>query len=98
MARIELAPEVFDDFDRIVDHLVAQGVDDAPARIQDIIGALAVLEHSPMIGRPIGNDARELVIGRRARGFVALYRYLPEAEFVFVLGVRGQREAGYSRF
>ncbi|NRF66180.1 type II toxin-antitoxin system RelE/ParE family toxin [Aquincola sp. S2] len=98
MARVELAPEVLDDFDRIVGHLVAQGIDDAAARIQEAIAALDVLEHSPMLGRPVGDDLRELVIGRRARGFVALYRYVPEAEFVFVLAVRSQKEAGYARF
>ncbi len=39
---------------------------------------------------------RELVIGRRSHGYVALYRYVPEIDTVFVLALRGQREAGYS--
>jgi hypothetical protein len=38
---------------------------------------------------------RELVIGRDARGYVALYRYAPEIDTVFVLAIRSQREAGY---
>ena len=41
-------------------------------------------------------DLRELVIGRRARGYVALYRYVPAVDTVFVLAIRGQKEAGYT--
>jgi toxin ParE1/3/4 len=38
-----------------------------------------------------------LVIGRRARGYVALYRYIEQIDTVFVLAIRSQREAGYGR-
>src|SRR4029079_7402921 len=71
--RIELAPEVADDFERILDHLVQHGVQDAASRIQDIIAAIDTLERNPMIGRPVGPANRELVIGRRSRGYLALY-------------------------
>jgi plasmid stabilization system protein ParE len=95
MSRIELAPEVGDDLDRILEHLVAhQGVD-APSSIEDIIRAIDVLERNPLIGRPARTDLRELVIGRRARGYVALYRYVADLDAVFVLAIRGQEEAGY---
>jgi toxin ParE1/3/4 len=99
MARVELAPEVADDFDRILEHLVKHQVDDAPSRIHDIVAAISVLERNPLIGRPVGRDKRELelVIGRGSRGYVALYRYVTEIDTVFVLAVRGQREAGYAR-
>jgi len=96
MSRIELAPEVADDFERILDHLDQYQVEDPVLRIREIIEAISVLEHNPLIGRPIGNDKRGLVIGRRARGYVALYRYLGELDTVFVLAVRSQREAGYA--
>ncbi|MEW6595576.1 MAG: type II toxin-antitoxin system RelE/ParE family toxin [Thermodesulfobacteriota bacterium] len=96
MARIELAPEVGDDFDRILDHLAHHEIADSGARIQEIIEAINVLPHSPLIGRPANNDKRELVIGRRAHGYVALYRYLVEIDTVFILAVRSQREAGYA--
>lgn len=97
MSRIELAPEVGDDFERIFDHLAQYDVDDMPLRIQEIIQAIAVLDQSPLIGRPVYDDKRELVIGRRSRGHVALYRYIAEIDTVFVLAVRSQREAGYTR-
>jgi toxin ParE1/3/4 len=50
-----------------------------------------------LIGPPVRADLRELVIGRRARGYVALYRYVAELDTVFVLAGRGQKQAGYTR-
>ena len=97
MSRIELLPGVADDFDRIFDHIAAYAVTDAASRIQDIREALKVLEYNPLIGRPVAGDKRELVIGRRSRGYVALYRYVTAIDTVFVLAVRSQREAGYTR-
>jgi len=106
MARIELAPEVSDDIERILHHLRQFEVGDATERIQQIREAIAVLRYNPLIGRPVDiqegvpktqeSALRELVIGRRTRGYVALYRYVPELDIVFMLALRGQREAGYS--
>jgi len=96
MSRIELAPEVGDDLDRILEYLLAHQRADAQSRIEDIMEAIDVLERNPLIGRPARADLRELVIGRRARGYVALYRYVVELDTVFVLAIRGQKEAGYT--
>ena len=98
MSRIELAPEVGDDFDRILDHLAQFQVENPLLRIREIIEALNVLELNPLIGRPAINDKRELVIGRSSHGYIALYRYLVEIDTVFVLAVRSQQEAGYTVF
>ena len=100
MSRIELAPEVGEDFERIFEHLAKFEVPDAPLRFREIIQAIAVLEHNPHIGRTVNklnDDKRELVIGRHARGDVALYRYIAEIDTVFVLALRGQREAGHTK-
>jgi toxin ParE1/3/4 len=96
MSRIELAPEVGDDFDRILDHLAQYQVENPALRIREIIEAFNVLEYNPMIGRPSINDKRELVIGHRSHGYVALYRYVAEVDTVFILAVRSQQEAGYA--
>ena len=96
MSRIELAPEVGDDLDRIFDHLARYEAADVPARIREIIQAIAVLEQNPLIGRSVYADKKELVIGRRSHGYVALYRYVVEIDTVFVLALRSQREAGYN--
>jgi hypothetical protein len=49
----------------------------------------------PLTGRPVEGGKRELVIGHGARGYVALYRHVPELDTVFLLAIRTQREAGY---
>ena len=95
MSRIELAPEVGEDFDRILDHLALYQVEHPEDRVREIINALNVLERNPQIGRPVSNGKRELVIGRRSHGYIALYRYVIEIDTVFVLAIRSQREAGY---
>ena len=69
MSRIELAPEVWDDLDRILDYLTQYQVENPVLRIREIIEAFNVLDHNPLIGRPAKNDKRELVIGRRSHGY-----------------------------
>jgi plasmid stabilization system protein ParE len=97
VARVELAPEVGDDFGRIPDHLLTHEVEDAASRTNDIIAAIAVLVRNPLIGSPARKERRKLIIGRGTRGHVAVYRYVPAIDTVFVLAVRSQREAGYAR-
>ena len=95
MARIEYVPEVFDDFDRFFDPLARTSTGEAPARIADLLQAVDILAHSPLIGRPFRDGKRELVIGRGSHGYVALYRYVPDVDTVFVLAFRSQRESGF---
>lgn len=95
MSAVELAPELAQDFSRILAHLAEFEVQAPGRRILEIVAALDVLENNPLIGRPTTDDMRELVIGRDARGYVALYRYIREIDTVFVLAIRSQREAGY---
>ena len=97
MARIELAPGTADDFERIFEHIAALDRLGGRERIEAIILGLDVLKSNPQIGRPAVNHLRELMIGEGARGYVALYRYVPQLETVFVLAIRSQREAGYRR-
>lgn len=93
MARVELAPEVGEDFERILDHPRRYEVEKAAARLHEILAAVSVLETNPLIGLPARNDKRELVIGRGSHGYVALYRYVAALDIVFVLAVRAQRIA-----
>jgi len=96
MSRVELAPEAGDDLDRILEHLFKHQAAETPSRVEDIMRAIDVLERNPLIGRPVRADFRELVIGHRARGYVALYRYVVLLDTMFVLAIRGQKEAGYT--
>jgi toxin ParE1/3/4 len=95
MTRVELAPEVFDDFDRFLAHLEQFEVEDAPQRIAEIVEGLALLSHSPFIGRPARGGRRELVVGQGVHGYIALYRHIAGIDTVFILAIRSQREAGY---
>ena len=95
MTRWLLSIEAANDLDRLVDFLLATQPLEA-VRTNDLItDALCILERHPMIGRPIEQGLRELVISRGNSGYVALYQYDESADVVIVLAVRHQREQGY---
>jgi len=60
MARIELAPGVLDDFERILGHLDRHGSAGGPSRVEAILQAIDLLAHSPLVGRPVRGGLREL--------------------------------------
>ena len=91
MTRIELAPAVFDDFDRFFEYIAQHDPDRAPERMGEILDAIQILTHSPQIGRPVQGGKTELVIGRASHGCVALYQYVAVIDTAFVLVVRSQR-------
>ncbi|WHS63196.1 type II toxin-antitoxin system RelE/ParE family toxin [Pseudomonas sp. G2-4] len=64
---------------------------------QTIEQQLMRLETDPHVGRPYDEmpELRELVIAFGDAGYVALYRFAPTEEAVYVLAFRHQREAGY---
>jgi plasmid stabilization system protein ParE len=95
MTRIELAPEVLEDFDRFIEHMEKFDVADVASRLDEIIQAIDILAHSPSIGRPVKDGTRELVMGRGPRAYIALYRYLPNIGAAFVLALSNQRESSY---
>ncbi len=97
MTRIELAPEVFDDFERAFDFITHHDAGTAPERIGEIVDAIQILTHSPQIGRPVKGGKHELVIGRASRGYVVLYLYVEAIDTAFVLAIRSQREVGFKR-
>jgi toxin ParE1/3/4 len=97
MTRIEFATEVADDFDRFFEHQARFGIENTGERLADIIDAIGILANSPLIGRKVEGGKRELVIGHGSRGYVALYRWLPDIDTVVVLALRSQREAGCKR-
>ncbi len=94
-AAIEFAPEVQNDFDRIVDFVDSHNPGSAMERVSEILNAIQILATSPLIGRPISPGRRELIIGRGARGYVVLYQFVEPLDLVFVLAIRSQRESGY---
>lgn len=64
---------------------------------QTIKKALMRLKMEPKIGRPLDDlpALRELIIPFGESGYIALYRYEAEADLLYVLAFRHQKEAGY---
>lgn len=96
MARIEIAERTAEDARRIAAHLREHEADEIDARMTAVFGAVDTLSDNPLIGRPARDGLRELVIGRDARGCMALYRYEPLDDTVYVLAIRSQRESGHA--
>jgi toxin ParE1/3/4 len=95
MTRLVLAARVEQDLARITRHLLEHEVDGIAARVDEILAALEILRRHPLIGRPVGDGLRELVIGQGSRGYVARYRYDAGTDEARVGAVRAQREAGF---
>ena len=95
MALVVISARALADLERIVDFLRSTGSGNAEVVLATIVDALEVLERHPLIGRPVDDALRELVIGYGRAGYVALYRHRYRLDRVDVLAVRQQREAGY---
>ena len=89
--------EALDDLDRIFEFLAEHDPEAAVDQIEKLHGAIAVLDQHPMIGRTIGSAStlRELVISQGRSGYVALYEYSAADEFIRIVAIRHQREAGF---
>lgn len=95
MARVVVSARALADLERIADFLSGLEPGDTDAALDTIFDALSVLERHPLIGRPVDDALRELVIGFGHAGYVALYRYRQRSDRIDVLAVRHQREAGF---
>ncbi|GJJ04522.1 plasmid stabilization protein [Duganella rhizosphaerae] len=92
MARLELMPQAIDDLDRILDFLVQNKTPNASAKIQEIQQSINVLKFTPLIGHAARDGKRELLVGKRRHGYVAVYRYFADIDTVFVLAIQSQRQ------
>ncbi len=95
MRELELTEHSLRDLERMVEFADENEDGAGRRRLMGILRSVEVLLTSPYIGRPSGRSSRELIIGRGAHGFGVRYRLDEKAERVLILGVRGQREAGY---
>lgn len=77
--------------------LAAKAPEAAGRAGQAIERQFLLLQTAPDIGRPFPEmpGLRELVIAFGDSGYVALYRYEPTDDAVYVLAFRHQKEAGY---
>ena len=96
MARVIYAKRAFADLDRLADFLLQSEPAAALQTVDLIAEAVQVLENHPLIGRPVEQELRELVISRGKSGYLALYSYEAAQDTILVLSIRHQREAGYA--
>jgi plasmid stabilization system protein ParE len=96
VARLIYSKQAFADLEWLTDFLLEIDPIAAAETVELIVEAVSILERHPLMGRPIDGDIRELIISRGRTGYVALYCHEPVHDAVLVLGIRHQREAGYS--
>jgi len=97
MSRVIVTEGAVEGLERCRQFLVARGAEVARRASQAIGQQLLLLETTPRIGRPLSEmpELRELMIVFGDSGYVALYRYEPVEDAVYVLAFRHQKEAGY---
>ena len=95
MAAVHYLPRALEDLERLREFLADKDVVAADETIFLILDAMDVLVDHPLVGRPVGDGIRELVISRGRTGYVSLYHYDEPEDRVLVAAIRHQREAGY---
>lgn len=95
MAQLIYSRPALVDLERLTDFLLETEPAVALATVELISEAVEVLENHPLVGRPVEQELRELVISRGRTGYLALYSYDEGRDTVLVLAIRHQREAGY---
>lgn len=94
MAELIYSGQALQDLDRLTDFLLEADPASAEKTTGLIIEAAEVLANHPLIGRPVEERLRELIISRGQSGYLALYSYEEAEDVVLILAVRHQREAG----
>jgi plasmid stabilization system protein ParE len=95
LAELIYSSQALSDLDRLTDFLLEADPASAPATTDLILEAVEVLANHPLIGRPVEEELRELIISRGTSGYVALYSYEEAEDAVLILTIRHQREVGY---
>jgi plasmid stabilization system protein ParE len=96
VAQVIYSRHAFADLDRLLDFLIKEAPQAAVAALDVIRDGIEILERHAFIGRSCEEGLRELLISYGKSGYVALYSHEQREDVVLVLGIRHQREAGYS--
>lgn len=95
MTRWLLSESAAQDLEELCDFLLKRFPEHAVQTVDVVMNALNVLTEHPLMGRPIGQGLRELVISRGRSGYLALYEFDPIADIAVVHAIRHQRESDY---
>lgn len=93
MTRWLLSESVAQDLEELCDFLLERFPEHAVQTVDVVLGALEVLTQHPLMGRPVGQGLRELVISRGRSGHLALYEFDPVTDIAVVHAIRRQRES-----
>lgn len=96
MTDVILTPQAHADLVRLEEFLWQSQDPLASALLEFLLDGLGVLTHQPGVGRPLAHGHRELIISRGRGGYLARYVFDATRQRVTVLGIRHQREAGYT--
>lgn len=95
MASVVFSGCALDQLERAVESRRGEGAAAAGDAVRAITSAAALVGGSPLVGRRVHGELRELVISCGATGYVALYRFVPVRQQVRILALRHQRELHY---
>lgn len=90
--RILYAPRAKANLERVADSLLLNDPAAALHTGELIMRAIETLAEHPLIGRPVEQGLRELVVSRGRTGYLVLYRFDLANKRVLVLAIRHQRE------
>lgn len=95
MTRWLLSESAAQDLEELCDFLLERFPEHTVQTVDVVMSAIGVLAEHPLMGRPVGQGLRELVISRGRSGYLALYEFDPIADIAVVHAIRHQRESGY---
>ena len=95
MAKLSYSERALADLERLTGFLIEFDPSSALETVELIEEAVNLLMRHPLVGRPVEDDLRELLISRGRSGYVALYSVEEAQDAVLILAIRHQREAGY---
>ena len=96
MTRLIYSSRAFNALDRLTDFLMDTDPVAASQTVELLAEAVTILKRHPLIGRPVDDHLRGLVISRGKTGYIALYRYEAELDTAWLLAIRHQRESGFA--
>jgi plasmid stabilization system protein ParE len=96
VASVEYSARALADLERLTAFLLEVDPANATGTTSLILDALDLLCSHPLVGRPVQQGLRELVISRGRTGYVALYKFDELSDRITVHAIRHQREAGYA--
>ncbi len=95
MSRWLLSEATAQELDELCVFLLDRFPDYAVETIDVVTHALDVLAAHPLMGRPMGQGLRELVISRGRSGYLAVYEFDSIMDIATVLAIHHQRESDF---